>query len=331
MRFVESEERLRLATRMNCHFVIFGHAKLRNVLGGPSYVIESRGLVRHAEAEAEIKKRFAEEFSELWPSRYVVRDPDSLLAFEFAARHVDVVARYLIGVASAISRDLRNAEDLLLDCQARLGRLANNGGVQPLAGLRSKVAVRLSEIYDMQLANAAQRYTLRRDMAALREIDGLLVKRRAQVPDDYETRQSAALCAFLLHRDIPLARREYEACRGVDDASWRYGEAFLSGYEADLDSAYRWYRDAISAPLSDETVPIQCEEFIQIVLETEPQRYWLGFCLGLINYRAKGDLVAARRDLMAFLDRAKREERFPNQVRASREWIREIDASLVQG
>jgi len=150
-----------------------------------------------------------------------------------------------------------------------------------------------------------------------------------QVSDDYQTRQSAAVCAFLLHRNIPLARREYEACRDVDDASWRYGEAFLAAYEGDLDRAYRWYRDAFSAPLLEETIPIQCEEFIQIVLEAEPEKYWLAFCLGLINHRAKGDLVAARRDFEAFLGCAEREGRFPNQIRAAMEWIREIDAKLI--
>jgi hypothetical protein len=79
----------------------------------------------------------------------------------------------------------------------------------------------------------------------------------------------------------------------------------------------------------DATVPVQCEEFIQIVLEQEPERYWLHFCLGMINYRVKGDLIAARRDFQEFLNRAE-VGRFPNQVRAVRQWVQEIDAVLAE-
>lgn len=323
-RFVEGEHE-RLAIKTNCHFVIYGRAKSRNLFGDPSYVMELKGVVRHGPIQADLGLKFREDFSQLLPSRVVIKDPDSLLLFEFAARHIDVVARYIIGVAAALSGDVPYAEQLLLDARARLEEISKTGDAPVLATLRSRIASRLGEVYDSLLSDAQRKYILKRDLEALKESARLLAKRREVAKDNYFTRQAAALCAFLLDKDIELARREYAGCRHVDDGSWRYGEAFLTAYEGDLDRAYREYCSAFSAPLQDASVPIQCEEFIQLSLEREPDRYWLHFCLGMINHRVKGDLLAASRDFQHFLDRVT-PGRFENQVRAVSQWQKEIAA-----
>jgi hypothetical protein len=94
-----------------------------------------------------------------------------------------------------------------------------------------------------------------------------------------------------------------------------------------LDAAYYSYRSAFAAPLGDPTVVTQCEEFIQGVLDAEPDRKWLYYCLGLLNHRAKGDLEAARRDFQSFVagvDAA----RFRKHVPIANRWIEEISALL---
>ncbi len=48
-------------------------------------------------------------------------------------------------------------------------------------------------------------------------------------------------------------------------------------------------------------MPIQSEEFMQIVLTEEPDKVQLNFCIGLINYNHKKDFLAAERDFTAFL------------------------------
>ncbi len=63
------------------------------------------------------------------------------------------------------------------------------------------------------------------------------------------------------------------------------------------------YVRAFKGPLEDPTVPMQSEEFMQLVLEEENDKVQLLFCCGLINYRAKRDLAAAKRDLSEFLKR----------------------------
>ncbi len=54
----------------------------------------------------------------------------------------------------------------------------------------------------------------------------------------------------------------------------------------------------------------------------EPERYWLYFCL--FNYRAKGDLDAAREDLLRFLGAADAAV-FRRQMHAAGKWVAEIN------
>jgi hypothetical protein len=68
-----------------------------------------------------------------------------------------------------------------------------------------------------------------------------------------------------------------------------------------LEAAHNEYRRAFRGNLQNPTVPIQTEEFIQIVLEEEPDKEHLHFCLALINYNAKRDFKAASRDFDRFL------------------------------
>ena len=125
--------------------LIFGQAKSRVVLGQPSQVIELQGIVRHSAVAAEVERVFQKEFSDFLPSRVVVKDPESLLLFDFVARYVDIVARYVIGVAAALSSGLTYAEQLLLDSLAKLDAIGGSG--QQFVELRSKVLARLGEVF----------------------------------------------------------------------------------------------------------------------------------------------------------------------------------------
>jgi tetratricopeptide (TPR) repeat protein len=178
------------------------------------------------------------------------------------------------------------------------------------------------------LAGLLRKYTYRRDRASLAQAEEIIPKLRRYDPENYLARLCAAMSAFVLRRDLPAAKKELEACRRVEDGTWRYSEAFLHGYEGELDEAYRSYQKAFAAPLEDPTVPTQSEEFIQIVLDEEPERPWLYYCLGLINHRPKGDLHAALRDFRSFIDGVD-PTRFKKQIGTAEKWIGDIMAVMA--
>lgn len=74
-------------------------------------------------------------------------------------------------------------------------------------------------------------------------------------------------------------------------------------------------------------MPLQSESFILRLIDDEPEHRALYFCLGLINFRAKRDLRAAREDFRRFIEHAD-PSRHARQIQAAQEWISEIDAEV---
>ena len=237
------------------------------------------------------------------------------------------VARYVIGTAAALSNDFPLAEQLLLDSERRIQQFVGRAEGAALSVLLDRVRKRLADLYAEWLARLGRRHTRSRDVAAIRESEEVIAKLRRYTADAYGVHLAAAIVAFVLHRDIETARRESQACSGSTDATWRYSEAFLHAYDGDLESAYRSYRRAFESPLRNPNVPTQVEEFIQTVIDEEPERQWLYYCLGLVNFPAKGDLEAARNDFQRFVDSADT-QRFNRHIEIARQWIEEIDVVL---
>jgi len=148
-------------------------------------------------------------------------------------------------------------------------------------------------------------------------------------PNWYSGHLNQAMCAFVLRRDLPVVWECMEKCKKIPDTIWRYSTAFLYAYEGDLGKAYKEYKRAFYDPPQDATIPLQCEDFIHIVLETEPEKGQLYYCLGLINLRAKGDLLAAKNDFQQFLN-SEAAALFPKEQKLVRIWIGEIQKQLKE-
>jgi len=257
----------------------------------------------------------------------MVSPSGNMFACEFVAQHIDSVARYIIGTAAALSNDFDYAEQLLLDSEKRLNQVLQQTKAAPISVLLATVQRRIGELYFIRLQRLIDQYTSRRDMESLCDAEAMIDKLQVYDPGNYSGHLCRAICAFMLRRNLDEARREIEACRKTHDSAWMYSEAFLHAYDGDLQNAYRSYRNAFQAPLQDPTVPIQSEEFIQIVLDQEPNRPWLYYCTGLINYRAKRDLASARADFRNFVERSDAVG-FGTQIAIAKQWIHEIDALL---
>ncbi len=325
---VDDDAARRLALGYGLHFLLFGRARVRQVSGRPSLVIDLRGLVRHEAVDQWVAAQFREEFSASLPSRLVM--PCDLLSCEFAARHIDIVAKYIIATAALFSRDIPYSQQLLGDAEASVHAAIQEANSAPLSALLDRIQRRICDVSYLALQRSMNAYRLKREKSALEAAEVHIRELRKRGKEgDYGVCLAAAICAFVLRRDLVAARAEVAKCQKVDDATWRYSEAFLLAYDGDLQAAYRAYAKAFAAPLRDPTSPTQTEEFIQIILEEEPDRYWLYYCLGLINERAKNDIESSLRDFKEFLARAD-EERFPTEVRLARRWVAHLGALEAQ-
>lgn len=318
-----------LAGKANLTFLIYGRARLREANGTQSHVLDLKWAVRHAPIPLEQSTRLQSDADALFPRRWIFA-AGNLFSCEFAAQFVDAVARYVIGSAALASSEHEYAEQMLLEAERRLDLKVNNSS-STKAVVLNRVRAKIAENYWEWAQTYIVRYTFRtRDKSELAAAEPILTRLRNYDPDNYSARQSSAMIAFLLRRDLTAAKAEVERSRGESDATWRYNEAFLCAYEGDLEAAYRSYSRAFEAPLGESSVPTQSEEFIQIIIDEEPERGWLYFCTGIINYRAKGDLIAARNDLRLFQQKAD-PVRFGRQLEAVARWLPDIEAKLRDG
>jgi len=315
----------RLLSRSRCKFLIYGVGRIRRQENQEVHVFDLTGVVSHAPIPKSVSTRFAEEFTSLFPTKLLVPIENDFFSFEVTAYWLDVVVRYIVGVAAYYTRDLAYAEELLLSVEQRLNR--DEPRVPAITRIKQSVPGRLRDVYKAGAYGWGDAYRIERDKVMLRNAELALDKLDARFPTDYNGHILRAMIAFALHRDIERAKREIDKCRAVNDSTWMYSDAFLHAYEGDLESAYRIYRKAFEYPSTDMTLAIQVEEFIQIVIDEEPDRVDLYFCLGLLNYRAKFDLEAARKDFGRFLNGTERSH-YPRQHEAVEKWMGEINRAF---
>lgn len=289
----------RFLRKTRSHFMLFGSAKRRNFHGRQVHVLSMEGLVRHAPIPREVSNRLANDFRQVLPRRVLLPHDSDAIVFEVTSAWVDLSARFIIGIAAHLSGDIVYAERLLLDVERSL-RMAQqlHGLVQPIA---RSLPDRIKQLYLDWLRALGDHYFMTRERAYVQQADTICDKLLGREPNEYGALLFKAIAEFVLRRDVKAARELVTRCRRVRDATWRYSVAFLHAYEGDLQSAHDEYRRAFRGTIQNVTVPIQCEEFIQIVLQEEPDKEHLNFCLGLINYNAKRDYSAAARDFDRFL------------------------------
>ncbi len=67
----------------------------------------------------------------------------------------------------------------------------------------------------------------------------------------------------------------------------------------------------------------QVESFLCWVLEQDPEKYQLYYCLGFFNWKTKGDVVQAEKDFNKFLV-AGREGEFDKEKELVEKWVVEM-------
>jgi len=291
-----------LAVRTSCHFLITGRVRERVYQNNSCHLIDVRYLVRHRPIGLDVQKRIEADFVQVAPQRIAVNKENEIFNFEATSTLVDLGTRYIIALAAYVSGDLQYAELLLLKLESELLKLKPTS--EFTTALSTLVPQRLVEIYDVWAAHLSTAYFLARRESDISKLDEVSKKLLNRQPRHYGALLNQAMCAFLIIRDLKKARDFIRRATNRSDLTWLYGRAFLLAYENRLEEACNAYMKAFEGPISSLNVPIQCEEFISIVLDSEPDKIQLRLCLALINSYAKQDHFAAIKDAESFLNDA---------------------------
>ena len=122
----------------------------------------------------------------------------------------------------------------------------------------------------------------------LQKADTYLMKANSIYENTYSYHIIASYLAFVKSRDVKSAKNHIEMCKPLcgDDEVWKYNDAFICAYEGNNASKILSKYKSIKKAFAYNVVDII--EFIEHVLDEEPDKYMLHFSLGWL-YNNLGD------------------------------------------
>lgn len=306
-----------LRQRMQCHFILAGQVRVRKLNGKDHLVLDLSGAVAHKPIPDEVQRVFATEFTELLPRRITLPSDQDLLAFTFTGEWTNLVAKYVIGLAAALSGDLDYAQALYESVREEAAaKTVDSPVADKIAG---RIPQRLAEVHEAR-ANASfkiWRDSKRPDIAAaiksnLDQIDPTLLSNRRYA-------SLRAIAAFVVDRDPDAALAQLEPMKREADGVWYWNAGFLHAYKGNLRKAAQLYRKGSLAGLPPD-VPAQLEEFMTWVLAEEPGLTQIHYCLGILNRDVKGDTRRVREEFDSFV-RLTPSGRFEKELQLARDWL----------
>ena len=323
---VDIQDAQALRARCRAHFMIYGRVRLRPIAGRQEHILDLSGMVVHRPLADPIRAQLRREFSELLPHQMRINVENDFFSFAFTSDWVNCVSKYIIGIAAFYSGDLKYAELLWKDVDRLLD--GHDKGFPIFAKLKQRVPRRLGEISLTRANMSYNRWADSYDSGDLQDVRRHLDAIPQACAHDYGVIILRSILKFLVDRDVRGAIALLKKCKHIQDGTWLYNLGFLYAYKGDLKAAIRFYRKAETRTL-EPIVIARVEDFMCWVLEAEPDKYQLHYCLGDINWKIKGDEKRALEEFRAFLSLGNADE-YAKERELARSWILELTRAAQQ-
>jgi tetratricopeptide (TPR) repeat protein len=325
------EDAFKLQKKTRAHFVIFGRVRKRLINNSNTYFLELEGIVLHGPISIKDHSKLSGEFSELFPRQLAIDEKNDLFSFNFASEWTEYVAKYIIGIAAFLSRDLDYSEILFTDIKQKLLITNPNIKVPFLEKIKTRLPQRFYDIYLSKALFHLSEWRKNHDLSYLPHIIDSLNKIDKKFENEYAFVLIKAIVIFLDERDVLKAKSCIRKCfhikGAIQNVTWRFSLAFLEAYDGNLKKSVQQYQKCEKFVNIDPKVIDEVEDFICWVLEKEPEKYQLYFCLGFINKQIKEDKIQALNDFEKFLRLAKIDQ-FIKEQELAKQWIRELESEI---
>jgi hypothetical protein len=320
---IEPETAQTIRIKCRAHFMLFGRVRVREIGGRQRHIIEFEGLVSHRPIPQSVSQSFSQEFAELLPRKLSIATENDLFSFQFTSEWTDIVARYIIGIATALSGNFDDAETLLIDARDRLR--SKNRSFPIYAKLIERIPIRISELNEVRAVAMHRRWVGSHTPDLLNQVGTYIDKIEPSRQNQPDVLTLRAIYIFLRHRQTEQAIALLRQSSNQNNGQWHFNMAFLLAYKEDLKGAIRHYRLGMQYDVQADTL-FQIEDFIHWLIEQEPEKYQLLFCLGFFNWKIRGDRTSAIENFTDFLHRCNA-TRYPTERRLAQRWLEELSQS----
>ncbi len=293
--------------KTKAQLIIFGYADVRKQNGKDCYYLKLRESVSHSKIPIGESRELNKQMILSFPEKAIIEVNNELFGFEFTGKIFSIATKYILGITCIYSKNLEYALKFHLSLIDSFE--ANYDTVINLKNLCIN-AKRL--VYDESMHLAANAYLNLKDLALMESY--LCIGRKY-----FETAWYYLLLSilyFLKDRNIDKAITALDKAKKLDkhDFTWAYSKGFLLAYKGELSEAYHVYKLGFKN-LTASTTHLECEKFLRDLLEQEPDKIQLLYCLGLIYFFAHKDYLLAKEAFEDFLNRATESSLFPDQMK----------------
>jgi hypothetical protein len=320
-KIVDTKDAEAIRLKMRANFFLAGRVRRRSINGKEKDVLNIIGIVAHARTTKENEKLFSTEFGELLPQQLILDPENSLPQLAFTAAWAGAVAKYVIGIAAAISKDFSHAKNMFTAVRQMLAR--TDDGFLVYDKLKARIAMHLGAIAQAEAIRNMNLWRDTRDMSYVEEVSILLEEAKAEGISSVALSTLNATYQFVSSRSTRNAMLFLQQIpKSQRDGLWHLNAAFLKAYDGKLKEASQGYRAAEKTPLPHDAYDViaQVEDFISWVYDSEPDKVQFLFCLGMLNDRLKGDGERAIADFKLFLERCP-DGAFPTECAHARDRI----------
>lgn len=295
---------LALLNRTNCIFIVNVRYTADSANSAENFELRINYGVRHPRFNEAATRILSHDLTALGKPMGSQRfeKSNTINVFNFTTQTLLFACQYILGVVYLLSGDGEHALGLLVN--AKKATSLSYSHLPDMQDLEIEIDDR---IFSALCLMGTQRLTVFQNTKsedALHEMCKLLNMANVIRPDTYHYNLNMAYAHIILNRDAAAARECVNKCKQApSEMSWLYSDAFLSAYtERSAGSINSKYIKAFKTPYKSLS---EIVEYIELVLEREPQKASLHFAAGLV-YEEMGDYMLMKQHFAHYLSESKK-------------------------
>ena len=305
--------------KANANFILYGKSRYRTHNGKKHYYIEVNESVKHKPISDVNQRKLLKDMFTVFPRNTMFPCADEVNGFSLNTKLFSYGALYIIGLSCIYSNKIYEAYKLHRRCYSYRIHVSNFQVNKNYERIRSNLRqLLISEINYL----ARLEYEKRN----LENLKYYLEEAKEIAHSSYDIYNLETIYYFLVG-DIQKAFEKVSEAKKVSngDYTWAYNKAFLYAYDGNIEKAYSTYEIAFRNKSAID-VHIQIEQFIREILEKEPQKYQLHYCLGLIYYYIHEDERLAEIEFGKFIQKENENNYYPKIRGYAEQYVEEIQS-----
>jgi hypothetical protein len=301
--------------KTNCNLIIYGLSDSRTHESKKCYYLQLDTSIYHSPITPEKRNFLGREMRAVVPRENLIPHDNEYLGFKFSTQLFSIASRYILGLGAFFSNCYEIAFQLHNNTYHEISSMPSDTMEFPIL----KRILNKSKTLILDESNIISNYSyfennypkMKYYIDVMKNIDQTF----------YSGYLINAIYLFKCEHNADAALEEIiKASKNTRDYTWAYSKAFLLAYKGDMDGAYENYKIAFTHNASDNAY-MDSELFMYQVLEDEPYKYQLLYCIGLINYKMKQDTKLAKENFEQFVKKSIEKNEYHSQREYSLKYI----------